>query len=479
MDAFAEQQADVVARRPRRLGHRARAARGRCARRSTSPIYTPGSSAGRRSTSSASLAAPPGDTDPEVVSDEIDGYVTSLLGMLGISGDPLSSREHILLANLIQNAWSQGQSLDLGTLLAQVQQPPMRKLGVLELDAFFPPNDRMAFAMKLNGLLASPSFAAWLTGDPIDIDAMLRTPDGTPALRDRHDRAPRRRAAPVGHLARALEARDVDAPAERHERPARAALHGRGRGLPPADGEPADEEADHAAAQAGARLRPRRGALDPEPGRRRLQGAVERRHLAHRPAADRAGQGPARRRPLERGRRRRHQGRQRHDQQPGQAPVPAQARGQGRARGDDHALGDELPARSAHARPDRPGDGARGCAAPLRPPAPAARTRQRPPRLPLRRSRVARPSPPPPEPVVAPPPASRLRPPPRRPLRRRPSSVHLAAGDRRRRRDARDAAVAAGVPVAYVDPAAPWLPRRWAACPAASTCAPPPSRAST
>ncbi len=106
-----------------------------------------------------------------MVSDEIDGYVTSVLGMLGISGDPLSSREHILLANLIQNAWSQGQSLDLGTLLAQVQQPPMRKLGVLELDAFFPPNDRMAFAMKLNGLLASPSFAAWLTGDPIDIDA--------------------------------------------------------------------------------------------------------------------------------------------------------------------------------------------------------------------------------------------------------------------------------------------------------------------
>jgi hypothetical protein len=143
-------------------------------------IYTPGSQAGRPVNIVGDLAAPPGDTDPEVVSDEIDGYVTSVLGMLGISGDPLSSREHILLANLIQNAWSQGQSLDLGTLLAQVQQPPMRKLGVLELDAFFPPADRMAFAMKLNGLLASPSFAAWLTGDPIDIDAMLRTPDGRP-----------------------------------------------------------------------------------------------------------------------------------------------------------------------------------------------------------------------------------------------------------------------------------------------------------
>jgi len=143
-------------------------------------IYTPGSRAGTPINIVGSLQAPPAGSDPEVVSDEIDGYVSSLLGMIGISGDPLSSREHILLANVIQNAWSQGQGLDLATLLAQVQQPPMRKLGVLELDAFFPPNDRMAFAMKLNGLLASPSFASWLTGDPLDIQSMLFTPDGKP-----------------------------------------------------------------------------------------------------------------------------------------------------------------------------------------------------------------------------------------------------------------------------------------------------------
>jgi hypothetical protein len=143
-------------------------------------IYTPGSSAGRPLNIVGSLAAPPAGTDPEVIADEIDSYVSSVLGMMGINGDPLSSREHILLANLIQHAWSQGQSLDLPTLLAQVQQPPMRKLGVLELDTFFPPNDRMAFAMRINGLLASPSFATWLTGDPIDIESMLHGPDGKP-----------------------------------------------------------------------------------------------------------------------------------------------------------------------------------------------------------------------------------------------------------------------------------------------------------
>lgn len=143
-------------------------------------IYTPGSSAGRPVNIVGSLAAPPAGTDPETMSDEIDGYVTTLLGMLGIDGDPLSSREHILLANIIQAAWSQQRDLDLPTLLAQVQQPPMRKLGVLELDVFFPPADRVAFAMKLNGLLASPSFQTWLTGDPIDIGRMLMTEDGRP-----------------------------------------------------------------------------------------------------------------------------------------------------------------------------------------------------------------------------------------------------------------------------------------------------------
>jgi hypothetical protein len=143
-------------------------------------IYTPGSTSGRPLNIVGSLDAPPPGTDAEVVGDEIDSYVTSVLGMVGISGDPLSSPEHILLANLIQNAWSQGHNLDIAALIGQVQQPPIRKLGVLELDAFFPPANRMAFAMRLNGLLASPSFASWLQGDPIDIDAMLHGPDGRP-----------------------------------------------------------------------------------------------------------------------------------------------------------------------------------------------------------------------------------------------------------------------------------------------------------
>jgi len=90
--------------------------------------------------------------------DEIEGYASSLLALVGIDSDPLSSREHILISNIINHYWSQGKNLDLGLLIGLVQQPPMRKLGVIDLDSFYPPGDRVKLAMKLNGLAASPSF---------------------------------------------------------------------------------------------------------------------------------------------------------------------------------------------------------------------------------------------------------------------------------------------------------------------------------
>ena len=144
-------------------------------------VYTPGSTAGVPVNIVGSLQAPADTSDMEVVRDEVEGYVSGLLGLVGIDADPLSSREHILLSNLIETSWTQGRSLDLGTLVGQVQQPPIRKLGVFDLDQFFPPDARTALAIRLNGLLASPSFAAWAEGPPLDIDAMLRTADGKPA----------------------------------------------------------------------------------------------------------------------------------------------------------------------------------------------------------------------------------------------------------------------------------------------------------
>jgi hypothetical protein len=127
-----------------------------------------------------SLQVPDDMGDTEIVGDEIEGYVSGLLGLVGIQADPLSSREHILLSNLIDHSWRAGKALDLPALVGLVGNPPIRKLGVFELDQFFPPDDRMALAMKLNGLLASPSFAAWADGPSLDIQSMLYGADGPP-----------------------------------------------------------------------------------------------------------------------------------------------------------------------------------------------------------------------------------------------------------------------------------------------------------
>jgi Helicase HerA, central domain len=145
-------------------------------------VYTPGSEAGIPLNVIGSLKAPPlsWDSEAETLRDEIEGTVTSLLGLVGIEADPLASREHVLLANLLENAWRAGQDLDLGTLIGQIQSPPVRKLGVFDVDAFFPPKERTELALRLNALVASPSFAAWGAGQPLDPATLLRTPDGKP-----------------------------------------------------------------------------------------------------------------------------------------------------------------------------------------------------------------------------------------------------------------------------------------------------------
>ncbi|MEM7340669.1 MAG: DUF87 domain-containing protein [Actinomycetota bacterium] len=140
-------------------------------------IYTPGSRAGVPLDVLGRLTVPT-TTDASARQDEVDSTVSGLLGLVGINSDPLSGREHILLANLIARSWDAGQDLDLPTLLGQILDPPIRKLGVLDLDTFFPADDRQELVMTLNGLLASPSFAGWAEGAPLDIEQMLWRPDG-------------------------------------------------------------------------------------------------------------------------------------------------------------------------------------------------------------------------------------------------------------------------------------------------------------
>ncbi len=141
-------------------------------------IYTPGSSAGVPLNLIGSLQAPPlsWETEAETLRDEIEGTVSSLLGLVGITGDPLASREHVLLSNLVEHAWRAGRDLDLGTLIGEIQAPPLRKLGVFDIDAFFPAKERTELALRLNALIASPSFAAWGEGVALDPAELLGAP---------------------------------------------------------------------------------------------------------------------------------------------------------------------------------------------------------------------------------------------------------------------------------------------------------------
>ena len=147
-------------------------------------VYTPGSAAGRMVSVLAGLDAPP----PELLADRdtttglAGAAVSSLLGLVGIDADPMQSREHVLLSTIILDAWEKGQSLELPALIAAVAQPPVSQIGVFPLDSFFPPDKRMDLAMRLNTLAASPAFAAWMQGEPLDIEAMLRAPDGRPRV---------------------------------------------------------------------------------------------------------------------------------------------------------------------------------------------------------------------------------------------------------------------------------------------------------
>jgi hypothetical protein len=147
-------------------------------------IYTPGSSAGRQVSILHTLKAPDlsWDTDSELINDKIESVVSALLALVGIEADPVRSREHILLSNIFGNAWRNGKDLDLAQLIMRVQKPPFAQLGVFPLDTFYPEKDRMELAMLLNGLVASPTFADWIEGQPLDIDGLLYSPSGKPQV---------------------------------------------------------------------------------------------------------------------------------------------------------------------------------------------------------------------------------------------------------------------------------------------------------
>ncbi len=144
-------------------------------------IYTPGSSAGRPVRVLDSFD-PPAEDDDDFRRDQIMGAVSSLLALVGIDPDPVNSKEHILLSNLLSHAWSRGESLELADLIRAITDPPFDRIGVMDLETFYSASDRQKLAMRVNGVLASPGFSAWLEGEPLDIQRLLWTDAGKPRI---------------------------------------------------------------------------------------------------------------------------------------------------------------------------------------------------------------------------------------------------------------------------------------------------------
>ena len=146
-------------------------------------IYTPGSSAGRQVTVLKSFDAPPREVmeDHEAMQERTTAAVSGLFALLGVKADAVD-REHILLANILNHSWMDGKSLKLADIIRQIQKPPFSEVGVFDLESFYPASDRMKLALQMNGLLASPSFAVWMKGEPLDIQQLLYTPEGKPKV---------------------------------------------------------------------------------------------------------------------------------------------------------------------------------------------------------------------------------------------------------------------------------------------------------
>ena len=147
-------------------------------------IYTPGSTAGLPISILKSFSAPQQAIreDSELLQESITTTVTSLLSLLGIVADPIRSREHILLSTIFAQTWQRGEDLDLGSLIQLIQSPPVKRIGVLDIESFYPSKDRFTLAMQLNNLLAAPGFNLWLEGDALNMDGLLHSSSGKPRI---------------------------------------------------------------------------------------------------------------------------------------------------------------------------------------------------------------------------------------------------------------------------------------------------------
>jgi hypothetical protein len=147
-------------------------------------IYTPGSEAGLPLSVVRSFAAPPAELlqDSAALRERVSTVVSGLLALLDRDANPINSRDHVLLSTILEDAWRHGTGLDMASLIGAVQKPSFEQVGAFDVETFYPAKERLQLAMAINNLLASPGFAAWLSGEPLDIQRLLFTAAGKPRI---------------------------------------------------------------------------------------------------------------------------------------------------------------------------------------------------------------------------------------------------------------------------------------------------------
>ena len=262
-------------------------------------LYTPGSTAGLPISVLGSFRAPPKELqdDLDLYRERIQATATSLLALLNIEADPITSREHILIANILEHQWDQGRDLDIPGLITAIQKPPMDRIGVMDVETFYPSKARFGLAMSLNNLLAAPGFDAWMEGEPLNANTLLYNSEGKPKVSimsiahlSDHER--------MFFVSMLLNELIGWMRTQSGSRSLRAILYmdeifGY---MPPVANPPSKVLLLTLLKQARA-YGAWSGALYSEPGGSRLQGFGEYRDLVHRPNADRTRQGPRHGRP--------------------------------------------------------------------------------------------------------------------------------------------------------------------------------------
>ena len=180
-DAFAAQQAETWTKGLADWGQDgARIERLRAA--ADVAVYTPGSRIATPLSIMASFAPPPSAADdPEALAERASTTAMSVLTLAGV-GAEVRGREHTFLSALFAERWKAGADLDFAGLITAVQTPPFDRIGVLDVESFYPSKDRFSLATKLNAVLASPGFEQWIEGEPLDPGRLLYGPTGKPRV---------------------------------------------------------------------------------------------------------------------------------------------------------------------------------------------------------------------------------------------------------------------------------------------------------